>query len=346
MESRPSASGSPASSGPPVVEFVVEPYLHGVRIERFLARHLRNHSKFRLHRMVVAGCVGVESGVAEVEHRVRTGERVRVRMVDPPDKLLPSTDRPLEIVFEDPWLLVVNKPAGLIVHQVGDFQDDTLETAIQHHLDGIAVARGLVRPGLVHRLDRWTSGVLVVAKEHLAHRRLSIDFQERRPSKAYVALVEGIVEPDRGLIDVPLGIQPDYDSVLMSTAENARGRRPSRTRFAVSERYDRHTLVVAWPLTGRLHQIRVHLAHIGHPVVNDEFYAAHGRIKPSRFDDHADAPPTEAAGYPDDPLTGLPHGRHALHAYQLAITHPITETPMTFRAPIPADLRTAIESVR
>lgn len=331
---------------PPTVEFVVEPYLHGVRIERFLARHLRNHSKFRLHRMVVAGCVSVESGTATVEHRVRMGETVGVRLVDPPDKLLPATDRPLDIVFEDPWLIVVNKPAGLIVHQVGDFQDDTLETAIQHHLDRTAIARGLVRPGLVHRLDRWTSGVLVVAKEHLAHRRLSIDFQERRPTKAYVALVEGVVEPDRGLIDVPLGIQPDYDSVLMSTAENARGRKSSRTRFAVAKRFREHTLVVAWPLTGRLHQIRVHLAHVGHPVVNDEFYAAHGAIKPSRFDTPSAAPPTEFAGYPDDPLTGLPHGRHALHAYQIAVTHPITDTPMTFRAALPDDLRLAIDAVR
>jgi 23S rRNA pseudouridine1911/1915/1917 synthase len=331
---------------PPILELTVEPYLHGVRIERFLAKHLRNHTKFRLHRMVVAGCVEVETGVADVEHRVRRGEVVRVRLVEPPDKLLPANERPLEIVFEDVWVLVVNKPAGLIVHQVGDFQDDTLETALQFHLDQSAVARGLVRPGLVHRLDRWTSGVLIVAKEHLAHRRLSIDFQERRPSKAYLALVEGIVEPDRGLIDVPLGVQPEYDSVLMSAAADARDPKSSRTRFAVAERYARHTLVVAWPLTGRLHQIRVHLAHIGHPVVNDEFYAVGGTIKRSRFDEHEDAPPLEEAGFPDDPLTGLSYGRHALHAYRLDVAHPITDAPMRFHAPIPDDLRRAIATVR
>ncbi len=325
--------------------FTVEPYLHGSRIDRFLAKHLRNYSTFRLHRMVVAGCVSSEAGVVGDRFRVQRGERITVRLVDPPDKLLPSDERPLEILFEDPWLVVVNKAAGVIVHQVGDFQERTLETALQHHLDEQAVVRGAVRPGLVHRLDRWTSGAIVVAKEHLAHRRLSIDFQERRPRKAYLALVEGVVAPDRGLIDAPLGIHPASDGVLTTTDPTARGRKPSRTRFAVVARYHAHSLLVAWPLTGRLHQIRVHLAHLGHPVVNDEFYTAGGAIKPSRFDDCEIAPKLEQAGYPPDERTGLPYGRHALHAMQIEVTHPITEVPMTFRAPLPSDLRSAIAAV-
>lgn len=328
------------------LEFVVEPYLHGSRIDRFLAKHLRNYTTFRLHRAIVAGCVESESGVVDDGYRVRRGESIRVRLVEPPDKLLPSDDRPLEVVFEDAWLVVVNKPAGVIVHQVGDFQEHTLETALQKYLDEQAVQRGLVRPGLVHRLDRWTSGVIVVAKEHLSHRRLSIDFQQRRPTKAYVALVEGAIESDRGLIDAPLGIHPASDGVLMTTDPSARNRKPSRTQFAVAERFPEHTLVIAWPLTGRLHQIRVHLAHMGHPVVNDEFYAAGHAIKPSRFDDCESAPRLEDAGYPPDELTALPYGRHALHAYQIAITHPITETRMTFRAPLPVDLVDAISAVR
>lgn len=306
---------------PLIPEFTVEPYLSGVRVDSFLSKHLRNYTTWRLHRMVAAGLASINGLPAEPVDRVFAGQVVSVRLVEPPDKLLPPFDIPLNVVYEDPWIVLIDKPAGLVAHPVGDFQEGTLSNALQSYLDQQTTVRGLLRPGVVHRLDRMTSGLIVTAKEHLAHRLLSIDFQQGRMSKAYLALIEGDPRFETRMIDLPIGQRPGPNSVLMSARPGARDPRPARTRVTIVHRFGRYALVECVLFSGRNHQIRVHLSEIGHPILGDEYYAAYGAIKKApRFDGEE---PTEQ--------------RHALHAAKLAFLHPILHEWMEFCTQPPED---------
>jgi 23S rRNA pseudouridine1911/1915/1917 synthase len=314
---------------PFTAELVVERYLSGVRIDSFLARHFRNYTSFRMQRLVQCGYARINDVAVDIDQRVFRGQRVSVRLCEPPDKLLPPEPLPLEILYEDPWLVVVNKPAGLVTHPVPAFQRRTLANALQWHLDQQTVLPGLLRPGIVHRLDRQTSGVIAVTKEHLSHRLLSIEFQRSRVSKAYLALVEGAMAKNSGAVDLPIGRAAGHRCALMSARADAREAKPSRTLYEIVERFDAHTLVRAKPLTGRNHQIRVHLATIGHPVVGDEFYGRYGVLK-SNADGNAPGGDNNLAG------------RHALHAERLGFSHPILREWMDLHAPLPPDMQRAI----
>ena len=191
-------------SSPFTAEMLVEDYLHGVRVDRFLLKHFRNYTRFRMQRMVRAGQAGVDGKRVQISQRVFRGQTVSVRLIEPPDKLLEPESLPLEILFEDEWLLVVNKHAGQVAHPVANYQTGTLVNALQFHLDRQSPLPGLLRPGIVHRLDRLTSGVMVIAKDHLSHRRLSIQFQQYEVSKSYLVLVEGRVENRADSIDLPI----------------------------------------------------------------------------------------------------------------------------------------------
>lgn len=343
-------------------ELIVEPFVSGKRIDTFLERHFRNYSPYRLQRIVRAGEVRINDVPADNESRVYRGQRVSVRLIEPPDLLLPPVPGPLEILYEDPWLMVVSKPAGQIVHPAGDYATNSLANVIQHHLDQQTPWRGLLRPGIVHRLDRMTSGVMVISKEHLSHALLTEAFMRRKVHKTYLALVEGVMATDSGTLNKPIGESVDLASCLMTTHPEARGPRPALTHFRVIERFVSHTLVEAKPVTGRQHQIRVHLADIGHPVVDDEFYGAFGWIK--KDPDGNPVPCPAESRWPmadgrdpfsnsaeDDcdhktPEDGLLVGRHALHAHRLEFRHPITWEPLSFEAPLPDDIARAIEKIK
>ncbi|MCA9073033.1 MAG: RluA family pseudouridine synthase [Planctomycetaceae bacterium] len=301
-----------------MLEFTVEKPLSGIRIDSFLSRHLRNYTSYRLQRMIRAGMATRNGGVIELETRVFAGQDIAFRLIEPPDKLLEPEPGDLEILFEDPWILALNKPAGIVAHPVGEFQTGTLANVVQTHLDRQTKCKGLLRPGIVHRLDRMTSGVIVLAKEHISHTELSVQFQKSKVQKAYVALVEGQLIEDRGEINLPIGHAASRETVLMSAAPDARKAKPACTRYEVIERFPHRTLIRALPKTGRIHQIRIHFATIGHPVVGDEFYEIGGRIKPPNKERNQ---------------------RHALHASQLAIQHPITKLPLSFEAPLPNEIR-------
>jgi 23S rRNA pseudouridine1911/1915/1917 synthase len=317
---------------------VVESYLSGTRVDTFLARHLRSYTSWRLHRLVRAGQVTVNGAQAAPDQRVFTGESVSVRLLEPPDNLMPAEEISFGIVHEDQWLLIVNKPAGLIIHPSGKNPSGTLTNALQHYLDQQSDYPGQKKPGIVHRLDRDTSGVVATAKDHLSHRLLSIEFQRERIAKSYVALVDGIVTQDEGTIDLPIGRARSGASALMSCQADALDAKSSVTRFEVIDRFARHTLVRARPRTGRLHQIRVHLATIGHPVVGDDFYGMLGALKPDRE--------LVQPGQPPPPPVSPYIGRQALHAEEISFAHPITHDWQTFAAPIPVDMEQAIELVR
>lgn len=346
---------------PFTAELVVEGYLNGVRIDSFLEKHFRNYTPWRLQRIVRAGMVRVNDEPVRLVYRVGVGQRVTVRLSEPPDKLLRSQPRALEILFEDPWLIAVNKPPGMVAHPCGDFQTGTLANALQAHLDRQTDRPGLLRPGIVHRLDRLTSGVILVPKEHLAHRRLSIQFQQERVSKTYVALVDGVMPDDSGVIDLPIGRSPCGRSILASCRGDAVDRQPSRTRYEVLQRFEAHTLVKAKPATGRFHQIRVHLATLGYPVTADEYYLPFGEVRPPRpkpgdegpaappkvfiddeDDEDSDASLMDANDATLDPAAPLLR-RHALHARQICFTHPITNEWMELTAPLARDMQRAVD---
>ena len=279
--------------------------------------------------MVTAGMAKVDDVPAAADQRVFHNQRVSIRLIEPPDKLLEPIDLPLTIVYEDPWLIVVDKPAGLVAHPVGDFQDGTLSNILQSHLDRQTAIRGLLRPGVVHRLDRMTSGLIVTAKEHLAHRLLSIDFQHGKLSKSYVALIEGCPDFETRTLELSIGQRPGGNSVLMSARADAKNPRPAKTRVTVIERFEQYSMVECVLFTGRNHQIRVHLSHIGHPILGDEYYGPYGTIKQApRFNG-------------DDPT----EERHALHAASLGFLHPILREWIQFRTSPPADFWALADSL-
>ena len=315
---------------PFIAELVVERYLNGLRIDTFLGRHFRNYTPFRIQRLVKCGLVKIDGLTVAIEARVKRGQQVSVRLSEPPDKLLRREDVPLDILYEDPWLILVNKPAGMVTHPVPQYPFGTLSNAVQWHLDNQTALPGLLRPGIVHRLDRQTSGVIAVSKEHLSHRLLSIAFQRSRVSKSYLALVDGVMTQSSGKIDLSIGRAAGNRSALMSARADAREARPAQTLFEVLERFDGYSLVRAKPLTGRNHQIRVHLATIGHPVVGDECYGRLGVIKP---------PPVAGQVVPQSSLLD----RHALHAEWLAFAHPILGDWREFHAPLAPDMKRAID---
>lgn len=317
---------------------IVESYLSGCRVDTFLAKHFRSYTPWRMHRMVRAGQVTVAGVVAEPDRRVFTNEEVTIRLLEPPDNLMPAEEISFGVVFEDRWLLIVNKPAGLIVHPTGQNPSGTLTNAVQYYLDQNTDFPGQAKPGVVHRLDRDTSGVVALAKDHLSHRLLSIQFQRERISKSYLALVDGVLKDDTGTIDLPIGRARSGASALMSCQADAIDAKPSKTSYEVIERFSRHTLIKAKPRTGRLHQIRVHLSTIGHPVVGDDFYGALGELKPERVRPVPGGPAIE----PISPYIS----RQALHAAELSFAHPMTSEWQTFSAPLPADFEQALDLVR
>ncbi len=311
-------------------ELDVEPHLRGVRIDTFLSRRFRSYTAWRLMRLVRAGLVTVNGEPADVRHRVYPGQKISVRLLEPPDDLIPAEAIPFGVIYEDEWLLAVNKPAKLIIHPTGETPAGSLVNAVQHYLDQTSAWPGLLKPGIVHRLDMDTSGAVAVAKDHVSHRELSVQFQLGRVSKAYLAIVDGVIEPDEGTIDRPIGRVAG--TALMSCQTDAVEPRGSVTAYEVLERLPRHTLVKAKPRTGRMHQIRVHFAAIGHPLLGEEFYAPFGKLRPPRK--------------PHQPPISPHIARQALHAAELAFAHPITHDWLSITAPLPADMQEALTALR
>ncbi|QDU80336.1 Ribosomal large subunit pseudouridine synthase D [Polystyrenella longa] len=333
----------------PRFEFIVESYLKGVRIDSFLIKHLRNYSPWRMQRMIHAGAVFIDNREALLVDRVNPGQRVNIKLIEPPDKLIAPEEVELSIVHEDPWLLAINKPAPMTVHPVGTIQSETLCNAVQHHLDQQTTYKGLLRPGIVHRLDRMTSGLILLSKEHLSHRELSLQFQRSKVDKTYLAILEGVMKRDEGVIDFPIGTHPECETILMSAGDHARDAKAALTQFRVIDRGPRHTLVRAKPVTGRLHQIRVHFAACGHPVGGDEFYGVDDELKGARLaiSSHTN---DEGAGE-NGPISKefsrfMQPGRHALHCVEMQFRHPITRCPMTLNAKCPIDFQMTWNQLR
>jgi 23S rRNA pseudouridine1911/1915/1917 synthase len=320
------------------VEFVIDAEQEGGRLDAVLARLHDVLSRSRLKELILTGAVAIDGEtVSEPKYRVRAGETITLIAPPPEDPEPKGENIPLDILYEDDQLIVINKPVGMVVHPAPGSPSGTLVNALIHHcgasLQGIG---GVKRPGIVHRLDRDTSGVMVAAKTELAHKHLSDQFADHGRTgplhRAYIAFVWGSTETAKGTVEAPLG--RDQNNRLKQTVR--KDGREAITHYMVEARFGGDgwdiTRVQCQLETGRTHQIRVHMAYIGHPLVADVVYASGYATKINRL-------PAEVAG----PIVAL--GRQALHAAELGFEHPVTGQEMTFEAPLPPDLEALEEAL-
>ena len=325
----------------------------GRRLDLFLRERLPDLSRSRIQQLLERGKVGLESGVAaenlKAGYRLRGTEQVWVE-VEPPAPLRAFSEAiPLDILYEDDDVVAIAKPAGMVVHMGAGVRSGTLVNALLHHFQSLSQVGGELRPGIVHRLDRNTSGVLLVSKNDFAPQGLAAQFAARTTEKQYVALVHGAVARAEGTIASP--ISRDRVRRTRMTARRPQGR-AALTQYRVLQRFRGFTLLEVKILTGRTHQVRVHLSSIGHPVVGDTLYGAPGRLPPELFQPASAEPAPATAGTrlqraaslrrsrarkeSDDLLPTL--SRNFLHAARIRFSHPRTGKIMEIHCPLPSEL--------
>ncbi|HSW50127.1 MAG TPA: RluA family pseudouridine synthase [Bryobacteraceae bacterium] len=284
----------------------------GKRIDRFLQERLPGYSRARMQEWIRAGRVRIDGKPQKPSFHLRGGETLEVEPAELTPLRAEPEPIPLEILYEDGDVVAVNKPAGMVVHAGAGCRSGTLVNALLARFGALSGAGGQLRPGIVHRLDRYTSGVILVARHDAAHRDLARQFADRRVEKVYLALVHGAVKQDQGKIERPISRDP-VRRVRM-TARLGRGRTAS-TEYRVLRRYRDFTLLEVRIGTGRTHQIRVHMAAAGHPVAGDRLYGAPARVA---------APETA--------------GRFFLHSHRIRFSQPSSQAAVTVEAPLPAEL--------
>ena len=285
----------------------------GERFDRFLSEHCPDLSRSRIQALISDGSVTLDGKAAKPSARIRAGQMIVLRLPEPQVSRLEPQHIPLSIVYEDGDLLVVDKPAGMTVHPAPGHPDGTLVNAVLAHCPDLQGIGGTVRPGIVHRLDKDTSGLMVVAKNDRAHRALSDQLKARAFTKEYIALTHGSVTPHEAIIDAPIG-RSSANRQQMAVVERGR---EAVTRYRVMRYYPAHTLVEIYPTTGRTHQIRVHFASLGYPLVGDATY-----------------------GKPDGRLN-----RHFLHASKLGFAHPSGGEYLEFTSSPSPELTAFLKSV-
>jgi 23S rRNA pseudouridine1911/1915/1917 synthase len=302
----------------------IEPAQAGRRLDQALAELLPDFSRSRVQAWIEAGRVLLDGGPCRCRDKVWGGEQVWLDPLLPPLAECRPQAIPLRIVYEDDHLIVIDKPAGLVVHPAAGNPDGTLQNALLHHAPGLD---RLPRSGIVHRLDKDTTGLLVVAKTLKAHKSLVDQLQARRVHREYRALVAGSLVAG-GTVDAPVGRHPTQRTRMAVVSDG----RPAVTHYQVLERFPAHTLLAVRLETGRTHQIRVHLSHLRHPLVGDTLYGARVRL------------PKGASVALVTALQGFP--RQALHAIRLGLDHPETGEPLFWEVPMAADLAWLLDLLR
>jgi 23S rRNA pseudouridine1911/1915/1917 synthase len=300
----------------------------GARLDRFLASVLAEQSRARVQKLIAEGHVavihaGARRPAVKANLILHEGDRIDVTLPEPAATTTAGEDLPLDILYQDPDVAVINKPAGMVVHPGAGHVSGTLVNALLHHVGDLSGVGGELRPGIVHRLDRGTSGVMVVAKNDAAHQELSRQFEDREIEKEYIALVWGVVQAGRR-IDAPIGRDPVHRQKMSARSRRARH---AVTRITSARHLPGLTLCQVAIHTGRTHQIRVHLSAIGHPIVGDSLYGGVRR---------------RVAG----DIRGVQRlERPFLHAARLAFAHPRDGRRMEFTAPLPDDLKAVLEEL-
>ena len=293
---------------------IVDEGAAGERLDRFLAGRELEVSRSHIQKLIESGCVLVNGRTAKANAKLREGDAVETELPEAQElEILPEAI-PLDILYEDSDVIVINKARGMVVHPAAGAADGTLVNALLHHCEDLSGINGVIRPGIVHRLDKDTSGVMVAAKNDRAHVDLAEQIREKTAQRIYRAIVCGTIAEDRGEIRAPIGRHPTERKKMAVVP----GGKEATTLFRVVERFPAHTLVECRLKTGRTHQIRVHMAYIGHPLLGDPKY---GRKMP------------DIAG-------------QALHSCELSFTHPRTKERMTFAAEMPEDMKAILHALR
>ena len=290
----------------------------GKRLDHFLQHEMPNHSRSRIQEWIKAGLVLVNGAPAKASATLQGNELLEVTEKSRPPLRAVAEDIPLEVIYEDAALIAINKPTGMVVHAGAGNHSGTLVNALLHRFQQLSAVGGDLRPGIVHRLDKETSGLLLVARNDEAHRKLAEQFAGRTVQKFYLALVHGSVRFDSGHVDTPIARDPVHRTKM--TARLTRGR-TALTEYSVLDRFGNFSFLRVRIGTGRTHQIRVHLSSIGHPVVGDKLYGA-----------------------PRQPPESVLGKRFFLHAWQLSFRTPATGEKLTLECPLPANLAAIIEA--
>lgn len=296
--------------------FAVAPEDKGKRLDKFLVENMPGKfSRAFLQRLIADGHIHVNGGIARSSHKLLAGESIDVFVPEPVESHIKPEDIKLNILYEDDELLVVNKPSGMVVHPAPGSRSRTLVNALLSHCKNLSGIGGVMKPGIVHRIDKDVSGLLVVAKTDRSHRELAAQFKNKTASRVYVAVVKGVVQLDNGIIELPIG-RSTRDRKKM--AVNFEHSKEAVTRYKVLERLESASILEITLGTGRTHQIRVHLSYIGHPILGDVKY-----------------------GTPSAAIA-----RAALHAKSLGFIHPVTEKAMKFTTALPKDIKELIEKLK
>ena len=306
-----------------------------LRVDKFLMNMIENTTRNKIQQSAENGSILVNDVAVKSNYKVKAGDVVRLVLAHPTyEQLLTPENIPLDIVYEDDQLLVINKPAGMVVHPGHGNYSGTLVNALAYHFENLPM-NSSERPGLVHRIDKDTSGLLVVAKTDFAMAYLTKQFAEKTSEREYIALVWGNIEEDEGTVEGNIG-RHDTNRMRMAVHESDEKGKHAVTHYKVLERFGYVTLVSCQLETGRTHQIRVHMKHIGHTLFNDERYGGDSILKGTTF--------TKYKQFVDNCFKVLP--RQALHAKTLGFEHPITKEFLRFDTPIPQDLQECIDKWR
>ena len=301
------------------LEFLVDSNHHALRLDVFLSENQNEFSRSHLKKLIEQGNASVNDSPAQSKYKIKTGDKIILTIFPPTSSRVEAESIPLTIIYEDEAMLVVNKPAGMVVHPAPGHTKGTLVNALLNHCSNLPGIGGVERPGIVHRLDKDTSGVVLIAKNEIAHRVLANQFKDRKIKKTYLALVRGTIKPTSGVIETAIGRHKTNRKKMTATLKNGR---QAETRYEVIETLGHFSSLRLFPKTGRTHQIRVHLASIHHPILGDTLYG--GKVLA--------------------PYQNMP--RQALHAYKIEINHPIHQQPLIFEAKIPSDIENYLSEYR
>lgn len=330
MESRPDALDD---EGVREVTVIIRRHLPGRRLDKYLHGRFPHLSRTLIQRLIKEGAITINGRPAKASYEIGRGDEVRL-LIPPPEPMnVQPEPMDLDVVYEDDFLLAINKPPGIICHPARSTQTGTLANGLVHYANTLSHGDDPFRPGIVHRLDKNTTGIMLVAKTDEAHWRLALQFERRSVTKTYVAVVEGCPSLDADLINAPIGAHPLIKDRYMVPGMRHRPEllKEAITRYEVVERFHRHALVHLWPKTGRTHQLRVHMSYIGHPIVGDTFYGGHF-LSQRDLIGHGD----------DEPLFRY----QALHARRIEFQHPIRASVSVLEAPLPAAFERLLELLR
>lgn len=316
------------------VEMVVQHKTAGLRLDHYLHQLFPDFSRSILQKCIEAQCVAVNDAPCKASYKIRQGDRVRLWLPEPQHPAPVPENIPLEVLYEDEFLAIVNKPFDMVVHPAKGHWSGTLVNALAYRFQDLSKYNGDYRPGIVHRLDRDTSGVILVAKEEATHRDLSMQFESRKVFKEYVAITSGVLDRDSDYIERRIGHHP-HDRIKMIATDDEEHGKEASTFYEVQERFRGYTFVRLQPRTGRTHQIRVHLGSVGCPVLADKVYSGRDQLKLSDLEPGIDAAQDEVL---------MP--RQALHAYRLRLLHPKKKEVIAATAPLPPEFERTLAALR